>query len=258
MAKSGVRALSLVCWFAGEGMAVDRLESRYVHNERGVPITGGLYTETSAFAVFGEKAAGYAPTMMQIVSTAGFPNGYYVDELCGFLFFMGNSCTPAIKEVRATGARLNFVQQTYVVPSPPVGGEHDVRLVREFLYYMMMRCRERSLRPFSIDLLYLGPDEAFLSATRGLSGFAITLTFGDHDAQQWPLIQQTFMALAHNLVLVGGRIHLVKNVEADHADLREMYRDGLEELHAVKRRLDPRQIFTSEFYDRYFAEREHG
>ena len=260
VAKSGVVALSLVCWFAGEGMAVDRLESRYVHNEAGTPITGGLYTEDSAFAVFGEKAAGYSPTLMQLISTAGFPNGYYVDELCGFLFFLGNSATPAIKAVRATGARLNFVQQTYVVPSPLLGEECDVRLVRQFLYLVLTRCRERELRPFSVDLLHLGPDKAFLSATRDLYGFAVTVTFADHDAQQWPLIQETFMALTHDLVLLGGRVHLVKNVEAEPSDLRAMFNPGLMALHAVKRRLDPKGIFSSEFYDRYFAEapREHG
>jgi FAD binding domain/D-arabinono-1,4-lactone oxidase len=258
VAKSGVIGLSLVCWFAGEGMAIDRLENRYVHNEPGVPITGGLYTENSAFAIFGEKAAGYSPTLMQLISTSGFPNGYYVDELCGFLFFMGNSATPAIKAVRATGGRLNFVQQTYVVPSPLTANECDVRLVRQFLIFVLSRCRERDVRPFSVDLLHIGPDKAFLSATRDLYGFAVTITFADHDAQQWPMIQQVFMALTNDLLMLGGRVHLVKNVEADRADIQAMFGPGILALRAVKKRLDPRGIFSSEFYERYFAEQEHS
>ncbi len=256
VAKSGIIGLSLVCWFAGEGMAVDRLESRYVHNEPGVPITGGLYTETSGFAVLGEKLSGYSPTLMQIASTAGFPNGYYVDELCGFLFFLGNSTTPAIKAVRATGARLNFVQQTYVVPAPLLANECDVRLARQFLIGILSRCRERDLRPFSVDLLHLGPDQAFLSATRGLYGFAVTVTFGDHDAQQWHLIQEVFMALTHDLLMLGGRVHLVKNVEADRSDIHAMFEPGILAFRAVKQRLDPKGIFSSQFYERYFAEQK--
>jgi FAD binding domain/D-arabinono-1,4-lactone oxidase len=253
VAKSSVIGLSLVCWFAGEGLAIDRLEHRYVHNEAGMPIPGGLYTEGSAFARFGEAASGYAPTLMQLVSTAGFPNGYYVDELCGFLFFLGNSTMPAIRAVRARGARLNCFQQSYVIPAPLVGHDCDVRLARQFLFMVLSRCRERSVRPFSVDLLHLDADKAYLSASRGIYGFAVTVTFVDHDAAEWNLIQEVFMALSHDALTLGGRVHLVKNVEADRADLRAMFADGLKAFKEVKSRLDPGEILSSEFYERYFA-----
>jgi hypothetical protein len=247
--------MSVVCWFHGEGMAVDRLIHRYVHDEPGVPIPGGLYTEDSSFAVFGEKVAGYSDTVTQIVSSAGFPNGTYVDELCGFFFFLGNGTVPAIKAVRKTGARLNFVQQTYVVPTPILATrDYDVDPTRQFMELCLARCRERSVRPFSIDLLHLKGDDGLLSATRDLAGFAVTITFADHDAENWPAIQQVFMALSHDLLGLGGRVHLVKNVEMDRADLHKMYREGFVEFKKVKDRLDPHGIFSSAFYDRYFGE----
>jgi hypothetical protein len=252
--KNPIIGMSVVGWLSGEGLAFDRLVHRYVHDVPGRRIPGGLYTEDSAVAQFGEKLAGYSDTLTQIISSAGFPNGTYVDELCGFLFFLGNGTVPAIRSVRETGGRLNFVQQTYVVPTPlrPTG-DYDVDLTRQFLELTLARCREREVRPFSVELTHLGHDDGFLSATRDLTGFAVTITFADHDEREWPFIQQVLMALSHDLLALGGRVHLVKNVEIGPDDLRAMYAEGFREFKKVKDRLDPFGIFSSEFYRRYFA-----
>jgi hypothetical protein len=253
--RSEVMGLSLVCWFQGEGYAVDRLAHRYTTDPGGTHIPGGLYTEGCKFAELAEKVAGYADTITQLTSTLGFPNGRYVDDLCGFLFFLGNGATPAIKQMRLAGARLNYVQQTYVVPTGVLpGGIYDVSLTRQFLELVLGRCRERGVRPFSVDLLHLPPDTGFLSATLGMHGFAITVTFADHDERQWHLFREVFMALSHDLVGLGGRVHLVKNVELDRADLEVMYAEGFRQWKPIKDKLDPRGILVSKFYDRYFKD----
>ena len=253
-ARSAVIGLSLVGWFAGEGLAIDRLEHRYVRGEPGLRIPGGLYAEDSGFARFGDKVSAWSPTLSEMISSVGFPNGSYVDELCGFLFFMGNSATPAIQSMRSQGSRLNFTQQTYVLPAPRrPSGAQDVAQVTQFVSLVFARCREREIRPFSVDFLALPADHAFLSATRDLEGFCVNLTFADQDAAEWLWIREALMALSNDALELGGRVHLVKNVEADPADLRAMYRDGFRELKAVKDRLDPRGVLTSAFYDRYFA-----
>ena len=196
LVKSPVIGLSIVCWFAGEGLAIDRLEHRYVVGEPGPPIPGGLYEVGSGFARFGEWMAGYSDTLTQLFTTSGFPDGLFVDELCGFLFFLGNSATPAITNTRKLGARLNFTQQTFVIPTPEgPGGQWDVQRARRFFALVLSRCRERGLRPFSVDLLHLQEDDGLLSATRGLAGFAVTITFADHDRRAVALDPgQTFVA----------------------------------------------------------------
>ncbi len=252
--RGPVMGLSVVAWPAGGGLAVDRLEHRYVLDERLPPIPGGLYTVNDWDARFAEKIAGYSDTLTELVSTVAFPNGYFVDDLCGFLFFLGNNATPAAREVWATGHRLNYVQQTFVIPARKraTDGELDVEPTRRFVEAIQARASERRLRPFSIDFLFLPPDSAFLSATRDLEGFAVTITIADHDARQWPLVREMFMALSRDTLELGGRVHLVKNVEADPWVLRRMYQAGLEELWKVKEELDPADILHNEFYDRYF------
>jgi FAD/FMN-containing dehydrogenase len=103
--------------------------------------------------------------------------------------------------------------------------------------------------------MYLPADAFLMSATRGMEGYAVTLTFTERDGESWEALRAGLRALATRCADLGGRVHLVKNVEVEPADMRRMYGEALARFLALKQRYDPRGMLRNEFFDRVFAGR---
>jgi hypothetical protein len=246
-------ALSMVAFFAGSATSANLLEQRYVEPQALRPAPGGTYEAGSSFPAFGQRAFTFAPTLVELSLDFGFPDGEFVDDLFGWAFFLGNSSERAKRTAAARGNRLNFTQHTYALPA----GDHDrldTRPARRFIELFQARLHAADLRPLAIDFLYIPADRFLLSASRGLSSFAITLSFADRNRARYaPDLHALLLQLGHDCRTLGGRIHLVKNVVADHADLRAMYGDVAAELRRRKAHFDPRGLFRNEFFERVFG-----
>ena len=81
----------------------------------------------------------------------------------------------------------------------------------------------------------------------------MTVSFGDMNQLQMPSqMKDFFCELSHDCLRLGGRVHLVKNVEADRSDLRQMHGDAAAEFRALKRKHDPHGLFKNAFFSRIF------
>lgn len=171
----------------------------------------------------------------------------YVDELEGYTFFMdGNLRTRRAAE--AMGLSFRTVQQTYVVPKP------------EQLAPFIARAKQLTdaigLSLALVDVLYLPEDEPFcLSSTNGAQGFAVTLTFeGVDGVGALGRVRELFVDLTSEVVGLGGRVHLTKNVFVRAGELPRLYRKGLDALVAAKKKYDPQGLITSDFAQRLLPE----
>jgi FAD/FMN-containing dehydrogenase len=122
-----------------------------------------------------------------------------------------------------------------------------------FLAALHPRQCPEGLRPAFLDVMYLPADEFLLSASRRLDGFAITVTWADRDGRLWERLSRWMRRLSSVCMRLGGRVHLVKNVEADTGDLRKMYGDAFDRFLALKRRYDPDGVLRNAFFDRIFG-----
>jgi len=104
-----------------------------------------------------------------------------------------------------------------------------------------------------IDVIYLPADPFLLSANRAMCGFAITLAWADRNGRSWNELSARLRDLSRRCRQLGGRIHIVKNVEAYPDDLAEMYRPAFDRFLALKKRYDPRGTLRNEFFDRIFG-----
>ncbi len=108
-------------------------------------------------------------------------------------------------------------------------------------------------RPATIDFLYVPPDDFLLSASRDFPSFVVTVSFGDKNQPGLPPLMVDFLSLlSHDCLRLGGRVHLVKNVVADRADLRAMHGDAAAEFAKLKRVYDSKGLFHNEFFARVF------
>lgn len=169
----------------------------------------------------------------------------WVDDLFGYTFFMdGNLRTQRASETM--GLAFRTVQQTWVLPK------------HEQLAPFIERSRQQSLRAgfelALVDVIFLPADEPFaLSSTRGTSGFAVTLTFeGVDGVERAGLVRELSVDLTSEVVALGGRVHLTKNVFARPAELARMFSEGIAQLQAAKRAVDPTGVLASDFIDRLF------
>lgn len=183
-----------------------------------------------------------------------YRSGCYTNELDDFTFFMDNQLTPVKAAANADGFRLNTVQQTFVLPAvvwpeDPWG----VARAETFLALVHPRSCPAGLRPALFDVLYLPADEFLLSANHHLDGFAITVTWADRDGRSWDRLSVWLRELSSKCRRLGGRVHLVKNVEADAGELQKMYGPAFARFLELKKRHDPRGILKNAFFDRIFA-----
>jgi FAD/FMN-containing dehydrogenase len=168
------------------------------------------------------------------------------------MFFMENQLAPVRAAAKDDGWRLNAIQQTFLVPlvAPIAEDPSGTRRVAAFLDEIRS---EAGLRPCFLDLLFLREDDFLLSASRGLRGFAITVTWTAKNADIWPRVKERLHALSRACRELGGRVHMVKNVEANREDLHAMYGDAFDRFLALKKRYDPRGLLRNEFFDRVFG-----
>lgn len=171
----------------------------------------------------------------------------YVDELEGYTFFMdGNVRTH--RTAHSLGVPFRTIQETYVLPS--AGAD----VLAPFLRLIRRLTTEAKLEIALVDALHLPEDEPFLlSSSRGLSGFAVTLTFeGAKDVSTVDRMREVFIELGRETQRVGGRVHLTKNVFAGADTMKAMYGQGLSGMAGLKKRYDPHGLLGSEFVSRIF------
>lgn len=169
----------------------------------------------------------------------------YIDELGGYTFFMdGNLRTH--RAAAAMGLGFRTVQETYVIP--------EAAQLAPFIARSRALTLGAGLELALVDVLHLPEDEPFrLSSTYGAKGYAVTLTFEGLDtATQMGRARELFVDLATETAALGGRVHLTKNVFVRAGELGRMYRAGVEQLVAAKRKYDPHGVLTSDFVQRLF------
>ena len=179
-----------------------------------------------------------------------------------FTFFF-EAHTIAMEEIVASGdLHQRALQQTFAI-SANVGLDatpSNTLLMADFMrdaraiFRAGFKRGARKLHtwPNVVDVLYIPSGDGFLSASRGLDGFA--LTFGiegldkDFDFHHATGVLTKIAALCAQ-PKYGGRVHLTKNVFANAADIAKMYADGLPLWAAAKQRYDPQRLLSSDFYD---------
>jgi FAD/FMN-containing dehydrogenase len=252
------QAVSGFGWPSGRGLTMTLVSSRYVATTEPVsPFP--LYAPSKLLQDFGQLM--FLPSMTllgQDIAWLLFDEGDAIDELDPFCFFMEKQFTPAKEAWRGRGRRLGIAQQTYVIP---LGGSESlasqVRPTKHFLETMAERLRSDDIHPLVVDVLFLRADDFLLSANRGRSGFAVTLTLASLDAHQLDSDYRCTVAprlseLSTICQQLGGRVHLVKNVCADPLVLRKMYGEAWAELRVLKDRLDPKDTLKNAFFERLF------
>jgi decaprenylphospho-beta-D-ribofuranose 2-oxidase len=186
----------------------------------------------------------------------------YVDDLDGYTFFMDGNVR-AKKAAKRFGSRLKVIQQTFIVPLDTTSddgwakGEAD--LVR-WLGYARDVMQAKDLTPTLHDVLFLPKDMPFpLSATADTAGFAVSYAFETNRRRVLDTAAEVFEELSDGLWTdFGGRVYLVKNVNASPQTLSEMYGTRAEEFFAVKAEVDPDGILCNEFLETTFPEHLAG
>jgi decaprenylphospho-beta-D-ribofuranose 2-oxidase len=176
----------------------------------------------------------------------------YVDDLEGFTFMMdGNTHA---KEIAARfGIKLRAIQQTFVIPALTDTLEWSTardRLV-EFMDTAQRRFAVDALVPTLFDVLFIPRDDRFLlSASAGLAGFAVSFAFETNDERVLDLVRTALHDLTDVCGRLGGRIHLVKNVNASKATIATMYAGTLPEFRALKSLVDPERVLVNAFLEK--------
>ncbi len=175
-----------------------------------------------------------------------FDEAPYLDDLLGYTFFMdGNVRTRALE--RRLGFTTFTLQQTYVVPFSP-------EALREFLGDALQRLDTRGLVPLLFDVLYIPADDALLSASRDLDGFAVTIAFETRSRAEVRPLEDALSELSDACLARGGRVLLGKTVCATPDVLRAMYAGPVAELRALKDRYDPARVLGNRFLEERFPE----
>jgi decaprenylphospho-beta-D-ribofuranose 2-oxidase len=183
-------------------------------------------------------------------------NTRYVDDLDGFTFMMdGNVRAKAIAS--SLGFTQRAIQQTFIIPVE--SDLHPKESADQRLYEFLAACDERfqaaKVEPTMMDVLYIPRDDAFLlSASTGMSGFAVSFAFETNDDVRLARIVAAFEDLSETCGQTGGRVYLVKNVRAKPATLARMFAPRLGEFFALKREVDPRMVLVNAFLERNFGE----
>ena len=175
-----------------------------------------------------------------------------VDTLEGFTFFQGGN-DAVMRRGRALGIPMGIRQQTWVVPMVADDPEQTKQKLAQFLEQTDALLDARGLLPPLIDVLFLPDDsgEGFvLSSNRGISGYAVTVTFEAPFRTEFPDEELACHEISRICAAMGGRVHLVKNVFADCAALEIMYAEGISELRALKAKVDPSHALSNGFLRR--------
>lgn len=129
-----------------------------------------------------------------------------VDELEGFTFFQdGNDTTKRF--LRKLGFPTGIRQQTYVIPVVPGDDAATEDRLAKFLNDADALLDSRKLLPVLLDVLYVPAEgEGFaLSSTRGLAGYAVTITFEELLRDTFPEEEAALADIAAMAHALGGR-----------------------------------------------------
>ena len=246
-------ALSIASYLTGYGMSANLLEQRFVEKRPLRRAPGGIYDGSSSFAAGAAYAAATFPTVAEFALDMAFPDGAFIDDLMGWSFFIGNVANGAKRMAAEKNERFNFTQQSFALPAQ-VGARDDTRPTQRFIELMRARLHRARLHPLNIDFLYTPADKFLLSASRGLPAFVVTIAFaGKNQRELSPAVADVLMELSRDCRVLGGRVHLVKNVIADADDLRAMHGDAARQLRELKKQYDPKNILRNQFFDKVFA-----
>lgn len=139
--------------------------------------------------------------------------------------------------------RMTSVEQAFCIPK---------RGQREFLRIIDDTVRLYDHFPTLVDLLYAPKDARAtplpLSATKDGDAMVFTLAYLDRNGERWGCTRQVYRTLASHCARLGGRVYLAKTVEVEPEDMRAMWGDGVREVAALKRLLDPRDVLVNEFW----------
>jgi hypothetical protein len=174
-----------------------------------------------------------------------------VDELEGFTFFQdGNDATKGF--LRKLGFPTGIRQQTYVIPVVLGDDTATEQRLAKFLNDADALIDGRGLLPVLLDVLYLPAEsEGFaLSSTRGLAGYAVTITFEELMRDTFSEEEAALAEIAAMAHAVGGRVHLVKNVHGDPVAIESSYAAGVAQLAGLKAAHDPAHRLGSSFMKR--------
>ncbi|TNE46055.1 MAG: FAD-binding oxidoreductase [Deltaproteobacteria bacterium] len=172
-------------------------------------------------------------------------NKTYVSELVPYTFFTdGNVAARGM--MKRMKMKFRMIEQTYIIPV--ASGKAEA-----FIERLVEMCKARGVKPMLFDVMYLPEDEPFLlSSTRGLAGFAVNIAFEGLEGQKLEETKEMFRILTTLCKEWGGRVHLVKNVFADPADLHEMYGESLATWQELKQVYDPQNTLGSGYLERIF------
>ncbi len=142
------------------------------------------------------------------------------------------------------GYKDKLYQHSYFIPE----GDEKITFFTEKLFKLMQQYK---LYLFMSDISYAPKDEPFvLSPTRYTGGYYINTTFVNKtNKKDLFLFYEELNTLALKL---GGSLNLIKNCFIKPTLLEQMYQPQLEELALLKKKYDPKQLITSNFFESYF------
>ena len=109
------------------------------------------------------------------------------------------------------------------------------------------------MTPTLIDVLYLPDDGGFpfaLSSSRNMPGFAVTFTFEKAFSTSFDAEAAVLRRLAEACEELGGRVHLVKNVDVGAAQVEIEYTAGLAQMRDARRESGAATLVSNEFMTR--------
>lgn len=149
------------------------------------------------------------------------------------------------------------IQQAWSIPIG-LDGAQGRDVVARFLAEIhrmshQMRWFGNAVRVQVCDLKCLPPGRALLSSSPDSHSIVVTVTVENGRGYRrwlgWGSPARAFRRLTHRFVRDGVRVHLTKSVCADTADLRAMYGPQFRQFLALKRTLDPRGVWASDFLE---------
>jgi decaprenylphospho-beta-D-ribofuranose 2-oxidase len=254
--RADARAVSAVLWMNDERQGFV-MRSTY---EDGAVVKGKpvlfhqpkkIWHRLLQFAVMGDLVRTIGYEIMLDIFMKAQAREPAVDELEGFTFFQdGNDVTKRF--LRNLGFPTGIRQETYVIPVVPGDDAATEARLAKFLNDADALMDARRLLPVLLDVLYLPAEgEGFaLSSTRGLAGYAVTITFEELTRDTFPDEEAALADIAAIAHALGGRVHLVKNVYGDPGAIEGSYAAGITQLAALKATHDPGLRLGSSFLRR--------
>jgi FAD/FMN-containing dehydrogenase len=173
---------------------------------------------------------------------------HFVDDLRYYTFMMdGNQ--RALTLARRLGLPLRVVQQTYLLPASRLRVDDSAQRLQAFVENLNAALRRNALRAQLLDIFFVaeapGADQGH---------FAVTLAFVALRGRRVSRILATLDALSEICRSHGGRVHLVKNVQAAPACLATMYGAAHRDFLTLKQAVDPQCLFHNGFFTRVFLD----